>query len=213
MFGVHQATISMWLSDLRQSTIPAPAEQELRAAYAAGKSTRALATMYGVSQPVVRRWMGHYGIARRSYKQNPTPVQKGVSHQWGDRISAGLLMSAETGKGNKGSFGEKAPNWRGGTKTDPKTGRVYLWSTDDKGYFPRAWTVWKASHPGEEIGKGHVIHHIDSDPTNDSPANLVKLSTPEHVALHRREERDYILALQALLDAAGISYPAKHEIE
>lgn len=38
---------------------------------------------------------------------------------------------------------------------------------------------------GEEIPEGHVIHHKDKNPENDSPENLEMLTKKEHTCLHQ----------------------------
>jgi len=207
-FGVHQTTVSLWLAQLSPMK-GIPSRGELAALYKQ-KSTWELAEHYDVTQTMVRRWLSHYAIPRRSYRQNKMPTKKGGSHDWGVRISQGLYASDKTGK-TRGRVGELAPNWRGGIKTDPETGRVSLWSVERHRYFPRAWIVWQETHPDERITQGNVIHHIDSDPTNDAPENLVKLSAAQHITLHRKQEREHIVYLEGLLRAAGIEFQPMHE--
>lgn len=114
------------------------------------------------------------------------------------------------GQGNKGKRGPEAPNWKGGQHLG-KDGRVRVWDPDKKRYYHRSVKVWQAAHPDEELPRGYVIHHRDGDKTNDVPENLVKLSLAEHVALHRRNQQEYIRTLQGLLEGAGIQYPPQHD--
>jgi len=112
--------------------------------------------------------------------------------------------------GNSGKRGADAPNWKGGQHID-HDGRVRIWDPDAKRYYHRSVKVWMAAHPGESVPRGYVIHHKDGDKQNDVPENLVRLSLAEHVALHRRQQQEYISLLQRLLDAAGIAYPPQHD--
>lgn len=43
--------------------------------------------------------------------------------------------------------------------------------------------IWK-KHNGRKIPKGYHIHHVDGDRTNDSPDNLICVSSEEHLRLH-----------------------------
>jgi hypothetical protein len=176
------------------------------------KSTRELAAFYGVSQRQLVRWMRASGIVGRPKTENKMPTPRGGTHSWGPAISKGLSVSDKTGKGNLGKRGPDAPNWKGGTKTIAN-GRVMLWSPEHKRYYPRAWFAWKAEHPNEEVGTGHVIHHINGDPSDDRPENLVKLTTAEHLRLHRRQEHEYIRLLQSIIDTLGGTYPPMHGME
>ena len=114
------------------------------------------------------------------------------------------------GRGNLGKRGPDAPNWKGGVHKG-KDGRWRVWDPEAKRYFHRSVLVWKAAHPGEEIGPGYVVHHLDGDIENDVAENLLKISLAEHVARHRRDLHGYIEMLQSLLDGAGVSYPPLHD--
>jgi hypothetical protein len=176
------------------------------------KSQREIGSFYNVSQPTLRRWLDRYDISSRGYTENVVPTRGLQHHTWGPQIREALLGNPNVGQGNKGRFGENAPNWRGGTKTGPG-GRVFVWSSMMKRYLPNAVKAWLEAHPGEIVGNGYVIHHIDGDPSNDSPDNLTRLSVAQHIALHRKQEREYIKTLQRLLDEAGIAYPPIHDQE
>ena len=89
--------------------------------------------------------------------------------------------------------------------------RVYLWDPDRKRYFPRAWFVWREAHPGELIGKGHVIHHRNGDESDDRRENLTRLTVAEHIHLHRRREAEYIKILQNIIVEMGGEFPPQHE--
>jgi len=175
-------------------------------------SSYELAPLYGVSPKHVRTWLRQFGIPARGPKENKTPVARGGSHSWGAQITEGLLSSSIVGKGNAGKRGPDAPNWKGGKKV-AKNGRVSLWDSEAKRYFPRAVVVWREAHGGEQVGSGFVIHHIDGDPENDVPENLIRLSVKEHMMLHRRREREYIEVLQQIILDLGGSFPPMHLID
>lgn len=44
--------------------------------------------------------------------------------------------------------------------------------------------VWKDANDADEIPGGHVIHHIDGDPTNNDPNNLECVTPREHAERH-----------------------------
>jgi len=148
-----------------------------------GHSTREIAALYGVGQPTVLRWMRRAGIQSRPYSQNKMPVAKGGTHSWGSQIAKANTGNLNVGQGNAGKTMDAAPNWRGGIRTD-KDGRVFVYLGNGK-YIKRAHKVWLDHHPGESIGSGYVIHHVDHDKTNDDPGNLVKMTISEHVRHHR----------------------------
>jgi hypothetical protein len=105
---------------------------------------------------------------------------------------------------------EHGPNWRGGQRID-QSGHMRVWDETLKRYRPRSHLVWLAAHPGEEIPKGYVIHHLDGDKLNDVSENLERISLAAHVARHRRPPGEYIKYLQGLLDEGGIPYAPQHE--
>jgi len=50
----------------------------------------------------------------------------------------------------------------------------------------RAKVVWEGHH-GRRLPRGLVIHHIDRDPLNDDPSNLVALTRRQHALEHLDE--------------------------
>jgi HNH endonuclease len=42
-----------------------------------------------------------------------------------------------------------------------------------------------AQREGRQLGSNEVVHHVDGDPLNNHPANLVILTRAEHMRLHR----------------------------
>lgn len=90
----------------------------------------------------------------------------------------------------KGKFGHEHHNF---------VGRA----SDHKGYYtivrPDWWTgpnkrrvfehhvTYCLAHGLTELPKGYVIHHIDHDPGNNDPSNLMLLTPSEHTKLHIAE--------------------------
>lgn len=77
-------------------------------------------------------------------------------------------------------LGEKHPSWKGGvTKYDGRyhirvNGKVHL----------RSHINWMKANEIYMIPKGFVIHHIDLDPSNDNPNNLILLPNGYHAGFH-----------------------------
>jgi hypothetical protein len=76
-------------------------------------------------------------------------------------------------------------------------------ASDHKGYFtvvrPDWWTgetrgkrvfehhvAYAMAHGLTEIPKGMHVHHVDHDPSNNDPSNLLLVTPAEHAALHRQ---------------------------
>lgn len=49
--------------------------------------------------------------------------------------------------------------------------------------------VWCLDNNETEIPKGHEIHHIDVDPSNNDPSNLIALTKKQHYEVHRQLRR------------------------
>lgn len=180
-------------------------EQQVKELYEQGESTWSIAKLLGISQMQVRRLLKKAGVATRPISANRGPVEKGGTHHWGPKITAGLRGHVGA---NLGKRGPDAPNWKGGIQTDPN-GRVRVWDPDRKRYIPRAVTVWQdANGP---VGKGFVVHHRNGDPADDRLENLIRLSNSEHLRVHRRHDRDYIQTLQGIIESLGGTYPPYHD--
>lgn len=51
--------------------------------------------------------------------------------------------------------------------------------------------VWKVTNGKDEVPPGYVVHHVDLDPLNNDPANLVCVTRKEHARLHEADsDRD-----------------------
>lgn len=79
--------------------------------------------------------------------------------------------------------------------------------------------VWEY-HNGQ-IPEGHHIHHIDNDPSNNDPENLMLLSTGEHAKVHsgpaseaQKQHLEFIrpLAIEWHRSEAGRRWHSQHSI-
>lgn len=66
--------------------------------------------------------------------------------------------------------------------------RAWVKVADPSKWRERAKVVWEEHH-GVPVPRGHVIHHKDRDPLNDSPDNLVAMTRKEHALEHLGEAR------------------------
>lgn len=55
--------------------------------------------------------------------------------------------------------------------------------------MPRANFIWMKANPiFEEIPPGYVVHHLDHNPFNDDPSNLVIMFKMHHIAHHFKQK-------------------------
>ena len=81
--------------------------------------------------------------------------------------------------------GANHPNWKGGEWQRSSDGR---WMVRVPGGVKlRYRLVWDEAHPDDPLRPGELIHHINHDPTDDRPENLMKL--PGHG--HHAKEHDF----------------------
>lgn len=60
---------------------------------------------------------------------------------------------------------------------------------DRRTSLPRAVYNWLKYNPSFiEMPKGYVVHHLDLDPLNDDPSNIVLMHRYHHVAYHRKHK-------------------------
>lgn len=80
-------------------------------------------------------------------------------------------------------------NWRGGRSIDKRSGYVRVFA-DQEGrprYIYEHILVAEET-AGRHLQAGEVVHHINCDPTDNRPENLVVVSRSEHARLHRQLE-------------------------
>lgn len=92
------------------------------------------------------------------------------------------------GHNQRGKTGENSPRWSGGRKK--ANGYWYVWMpghhlADSHGYVAEHRLVCEQAYRRRLRPDQHV-HHIDGDPTNNAPENLVALTRTAHMALHHK---------------------------
>ena len=87
--------------------------------------------------------------------------------------------------------GPKSPRWKGGRQLSSH-GYVVLWTPDGRQYEHILQAEQVLGRKLRQISPGHpdneVVHHIDGDKQNNSPANLLICTHSYHVELHHRLE-------------------------
>ena len=150
-------------------------DAEMARRYEAGESTWALARAYSVS---------HETIGRRLR-------------------AAGVKMRPRGGpQGNRYGRGKAGWHKRGGPLWVSKDGYLATHGREGKQcHIHRGcWEAYQGPIP-----KGHVVHHIDGDQTNNAIGNLACMTNGEHVGLHNttREVAGGGLAMVANSGGAG----------
>lgn len=72
--------------------------------------------------------------------------------------------------------------------------RVHLAShpkANNWGYVKRCWVVAEAKI-GRYLLPGEVVHHINGDKSDDSPDNLLVISSKEHSRIHAIERKSHL---------------------
>ena len=130
---------------------------KVAARYATGESTYALGRAYGVNHVTIWRHLRRTGI-----KMHPRGWQPG------NKCSPGPPIGNTNGRKRGGPYRQS-----GG----------YVLTFDRAGHnstIHRAcWEAYRGPIP-----KGHVIHHIDGNRTNNAIENLVCMTNGEHIGLH-----------------------------
>ena len=70
--------------------------------------------------------------------------------------------------------------------------------------------------PRELNGRSYEIHHIDGDPTNNDPSNLIALTLKEHYEIHCSQEdwgAAWLLAKKLKLSPEELSIVAKKSVQ
>ncbi|WP_220816177.1 HNH endonuclease signature motif containing protein [Pseudomonas paralcaligenes] len=87
--------------------------------------------------------------------------------------------------------GPKSPNWKGGRQISSH-GYVVRWTPEGRRYEHILLAEQALGRKLHQIAPGHpeneVVHHIDGDKQNNSPANLLICTHRYHIELHHRLE-------------------------
>jgi hypothetical protein len=92
-------------------------------------------------------------------------------------------------------FGSENPNWKGGqTRLVNKRVAVYCpghpAATLIRGTYALRYRLVAEVMLGRPLRADEVVHHINSDPTDDRPENLTVLTQANHAREHLAERRD-----------------------
>lgn len=85
--------------------------------------------------------------------------------------------------------GPNSPNWKGGRTWSGGYFKIYAPDHPNAakdGYIGEHVLV-VAGKIGRSLRPGECVHHVDGDPTNNDPANLVVLTASEHTTLHHKQ--------------------------
>lgn len=87
--------------------------------------------------------------------------------------------------------GKRSSYWKGGRKQN-KLGYWLIFMPDHHlangaGYIPEHRLVWEQTN-GRRLKPNEHVHHIDGNPENNDPSNLIALTKREHAALHGKSE-------------------------
>jgi hypothetical protein len=98
------------------------------------------------------------------------------------------LSTARSGVGNPqfGLRGEAASNWKGGGWTDRRGyqyQRIPSHPLAQNGYV-REHVLIAEREAGRPLTRADVVHHVDTDPANNNPDNLVVTTSSGHRHMH-----------------------------
>lgn len=132
------------------------------------KSAREIAKILGCEHTTVWRWLGKFGIKRRTISESKT----GAGHP-------GFQKGHKT---NVGKHRSSATEFKGGENH-------FLWTGGCEKYWSQqARKIWEGYY-GYRIPRGFAIHHRDQDTTNNNIENIVMLPRGLHSVAHVRIRR------------------------
>ena len=127
----------------------------IREYYQNQRSMESIAKELGISHVIVRKYLESFGFPIRTKSQQ------------------------QTGTGSS--------NWAGGVNIK-SNGYVEIYSPNHPNANKRKYVYQHQLVAEKKIGrylkKGEVVHHIDSNKSNNDPENLVVLSNNNHIKLH-----------------------------
>ena len=125
---------------------------------------------------------------RLQHKLNPNYGMKGKKH-----LEKTKVKMSKSKLGKKMSE-EHKKNWMDSMKKLKENGKIIIWN---KGLTPRIGKYKNNHYKTHQvyrsqkdnlpyIPKGMVIHHIDLNPSNDKPCNLIMMDKSTHHKLHNK---------------------------
>lgn len=135
-------------------------------------STRSIASLAGVTQKTILRWMKRFGILSRA------PGMKGRRHS--------LKTRRKISRATKGRRGEKNPSWKGG-RVDSGRGYILIYCPNHpsvKGNYVYEHRLVMEKALGRYLESWEIVHHINGIRDDNRPENLQLLPHHgEHLAL------------------------------
>lgn len=102
---------------------------------------------------------------------------------------------------------EASAGWKGGRSQQQGGRRLIFLGKDHPMAYANGYALEHRLVMATAIGRflrpGEHVHHIDLDPTNNSPENLVILTRSQHSRLHRLIDKRGLTPLEALAEAAA----------
>lgn len=161
-------------------TIASPSVDELRRMYCdETRSTTEISKHYGVSIPVIRRWLNDAGIPLRSRREGViAAIQKIIesrrgqkrnySPEWKSKITAAAIKNGEE---HAAGISYRKGRYAVYTRGPNKGCSVHV--------------VLMEQHIGRRLIKDEVVHHKDEDKHNNHIDNLELMTHGQHSRHHR----------------------------
>jgi hypothetical protein len=186
--------------------------------YMTGKSQRAIASLYGISDGTVGRALKLLGVQLESGGR-PQKTKKFLPDNLPELYNSGLpckeigqmfgvdsevvrdrLIQLGVPRRIGKASGNKNPQWKGGR-------------TDTMHYYRRQAYEVGAICLGKPVPKGHIIHHIDENPQNNTPRNLITFESQGlHAKFHQTALKNRLTAgseeaILLALEIGGVPLP------